>query len=539
MITDIKSKRLDHHGLVAGVIKDIKLVEFFNKHLGDSGDGEISYGEAIAGMIINGLGFTDRPISLTPQFFEQLPMETLFRDGVEASHFNRHKLGRTLDMIYKKDPTSLFTTYACQTVKDEKISLSSLVNDTTTFNVTGKKYENTDENEITLTKGYSKDHRPDLLQAVHELVVSTDGGIPMYSKSHDGNSSDTVIFRERVEELKKQIEFDVKDCLWVADSKLYTEETLSLFSDINFLTRVPETNKEVKIQIKEAIKKNDFIEIRKGLYASEIKINHFGVTQKWVICYSKDGLSRAKKTIQKRIEQEKERIDKKILHNKKDRYACKEDAIRESKEIFKNLKFHSIKEIEITPCSVYNRRGRPKEGQEPDRVEYKIQFNITENDNSTKVLEKACFVLATNSYELPMKKIVKEYKKQGHVERGFRFMKEPYFFVSSLYLKSPKRIQALLMVMTLSLLVYSIAQRRLRNSLEENNDTIPNQISKEIKNPTMRWVFQMFFGINIIDATISKIKQRMINGIKTLHVKILEYVSEAALKMYTSCKAIG
>ena len=48
------------------------------------------------------------------------------------------------------------------------------------------------------------------------------------------------------------------------------------------------------------------------------------------------------------------------------------------------------------------------------------------------------------------------------VEGGFRFLKDPLFFVSSLFVKKPCRIQGLLMVMTLALLVYSVAQRRMR-----------------------------------------------------------------------------
>ena len=106
-------------------------------------------------------------------------------------------------------------------------------------------------------------------------------------------------------------------------------------------------------------------------------------------------------------------------------------------------------------------------------------------------------------------------------------------------LKSPKRIQSLLMVMTLSLLVYSVAQRRLRKALEENDDTIPNQISEEIQNPTMKWVFQMFFGINIINANLGKISQKIVNGLQKIHIKILQYLSGQAFKMYNSCEAIG
>lgn len=48
-------------------------------------------------MILNGLGFSNRPLFLTPQFFENKPLKVLFREGVEASHFNHYKLGRSLE----------------------------------------------------------------------------------------------------------------------------------------------------------------------------------------------------------------------------------------------------------------------------------------------------------------------------------------------------------------------------------------------------------------------------------------------------------
>ena len=38
---------------------------------------EVTTGEAVAAMIINGLDFSDRPLTLTPQFFSNKPMENL------------------------------------------------------------------------------------------------------------------------------------------------------------------------------------------------------------------------------------------------------------------------------------------------------------------------------------------------------------------------------------------------------------------------------------------------------------------------------
>jgi len=100
----IKIKRLDHHGIVAGVIDDLNMVSLLDKHLPQDDKQEITPGEAIKGMIMNGPGFSNRPLSLSPQFFTNLPIEHLFRGGVDASHFNRHNLGRTLDQCYDFAP---------------------------------------------------------------------------------------------------------------------------------------------------------------------------------------------------------------------------------------------------------------------------------------------------------------------------------------------------------------------------------------------------------------------------------------------------
>jgi Domain of unknown function (DUF4277) len=87
-------ERLDPLGVIAGMIKDLKLIEFIDSRISLDAREEISCGEAVTSMIINGLGFSDRPLTLTPQFFENKALENLFRPDVKAESFNRFKLGR-------------------------------------------------------------------------------------------------------------------------------------------------------------------------------------------------------------------------------------------------------------------------------------------------------------------------------------------------------------------------------------------------------------------------------------------------------------
>jgi transposase len=140
----------------------------------------ITPGEAVAGMILNGLGFANRPLSLTPQFFANKPLDLLLRHGIDAEMFNRFKLGRTLTL----DEASA---YGCDLLLQELVlaicaheGLELRFNhlDTTSFCLTGDYVANSDEHAICLTHGYSKDHRPDLTQAVLALMVSHDGGVP-------------------------------------------------------------------------------------------------------------------------------------------------------------------------------------------------------------------------------------------------------------------------------------------------------------------------------------------------------------------------
>ena len=62
-------------------------------------------------------------------------------------------------------------------------------------------------------------------------------------------------------------------------------------------------------------------------------------------------------------------------------------------------------------------------------------------------------------------------------------------------MKTPRRIAALVMVMALSLLVYTLAQRTLRQSLAQQEQTVPNQLGKPTATSTMRWIFQFFQSI--------------------------------------------
>ena len=249
----IRVERLDHLGLIAHMIKDLGLISMIDARIVPDAQEEITPGEAIAGMILNGLGFANRPLSLTPQFFANKPLDLLFRDGVQAEMCNRFNLGRTLDEVHAYGGDLLLSELALAVCVQEGIAQHFHHLDTTSFALSGDYVPESDEQAITITHGYSTDQRPDLKQAVLELMVSQDGGVPLVSKSWDGNASDTQIFQERAQALMTAFANAPTPPYLVADAKLYTAATAATLAKLGFITRIPATLKLVSQVISHAL----------------------------------------------------------------------------------------------------------------------------------------------------------------------------------------------------------------------------------------------------------------------------------------------
>jgi transposase len=91
--------------------------------------------------------------------------------------------------------------------------------------------------------------------------------------------------------------------------------------------------------------------------------------------------------------------------------------------------------------------------------------------------------------QLSPEEMIAKYKNQQSSERGFSFLKDPLFFTDSVFLKSPERIESLALIMGLCLLVYTLAQRQLRQTLRQAQTGIKNQLGRLTERPTLRWIF--------------------------------------------------
>lgn len=555
-----ESKRIDHLGIVAGICHEIGLIRAIDEAVGSTGR-KVSCGAAVQAMVLNALGFSSRALYLMPQYLNNKPVDLLIAPGLTAEDFNDDTLGRSLDQLFETGVTEVFARVAQQALNVYGIETRFYHLDSTTFHVHGQ-YKQREENSqeksnaeessnaeenskeattaqpalIEITYGYSKDHRPDLKQVVVNLITAHRSQLPVWMEALSGNQSDRASFPKTIQAFRKQVE-EGEEPFFVVDSALYSADNLKTLEEIRWLTRVPATIAEAK-RLMEETDLQTMTALENGYAYREVSSNYGGVAQRWLVVHSTQAAQREEKTLQRRVAKEKAEVQRAWRKLQSQVFHCQEDSEMALKALQKKWKYHQVAG-KVVPVTRYPSRGRPAGGATPQIVGFRLAGEVRTSEH---LLEQARrgqgrFVLATNECQrerLPAEAMLSQYKSQSFsVERGFRFLKDPLFFADSLFLKNPGRIMALTMIMTLALLVYALAERKLRTQLQETGQSIPNQTGKATQTPTMRWVFQIFEGVDVLLIwEDERLVQRQVLNLTPLHLDILHLLGPPVENCY-------
>ncbi len=532
MTEHYSSKNLDHLGIVSQICDEIGIVKTIDKLIPPDPQMKLSHGECVKLMVINGLGFTSRSLYLEAQFFSTRPVNRFLKKDCESS-INDDRLRRTLNELFDSGCESIFASVASEAALRFGVSQKFRHLDSTSMEVHGA-YEDEPGFQL-ISFGYSKDHRPDLKQFMIYLMSSQDGDVPLLAKTVEGNSSDKTLFREQLKELQKQIR-EGEDTYFIADSALYTQKTITTISEsMKWITRVPETLSEAKqvVQYAEPLE-----ELEAGYSGKEFVSEYGEVQQRWLLVYSEQAYMRESKTLEKQIQKEKDKATRELTRWSHTEFDCEIDAREALVRWGKQLKYHALDEITIMSKKVKQGKGRPR-ADAPVVHRHRITAVLKKNAPKIETIlrTKGRFIVATNELDttrLTTTELLMNYKGQQSVERGFRFLKEPAFMTSSVFLKSQKRIVALGMVMCLCLLVYMIAQRYLRKRLEAARESIPNQLGKPTRTPTMRWLFQLFEGVHVLIRRTPSGLEEMVLNLNPVRSHILHILGPPFQKMYSN-----
>ncbi len=550
-----RNERLDHLGIVAGVCQEIGLATWLDEQ-DPSNRQQVSVGTATTAMILNGLGFSNRQLYLVPQYFANKPVEHLLGKGITADMLNGDCLGRTLDWLYAHDPTKLFAGITRRARQVFGVSSKQVHVDTTSFSVSGEYAQGRKETSeaegtteaasanpalIAITYGYSRDHREDLKQWMLALATTHDGDIPLYLQPLNGNSSDKVSLLAAIEAIQEQLRAsDETPSVYVADNGVYSEANMQYLNQakVPWISRVSETSTAASAALAQTYETWQASEDGSTHWVSQI-MNLPQGKERWVIVYTSASQKLAQASLQRQVTRAQAEWKKKCWHLGHRRFACATDAQAaleqetKGKPIWLNLSY------QVVAHARHARRGRPRRQEHLLKQEWQIVTTVTINQEriEQEAFRKACWVIGTNileAAELSDHALTTTYKEQGGVERGFRFLKDPLFLASSVFVKKPERMMALSLIMVLCLLVYLLAEFRLRTRLAETQQTIPDQVQKPTAHPTMRWVFQCFEGIELLHVSTCSTSHTLVLRLQPTHRLILSLLGSLYEQCYLS-----
>ncbi len=550
--TTYKSETLEHLGLVAGMFDELGIGDLVDEMVPqDLSQRKVSIGQALKAMVLNGLGFANRRLYLMPEFFRNKPTERLVGAGVSAEHLNDDALGKALDTLHAFGLTELYRLIARRAAERLGIGGGVVVGhlDTTSFHVDG--HYNSDDDEdfdenagvIHVSKGYSREHRGDLNQVVLELITESRANLPVMMRPLSGNTSDKAAFEETIERHIGQLRADGgggPSVVVVTDSAAFTRACLTAYQrqGLRWVMSVPATVGEAKRCLEEVDPK-ELRPLVEGYRYSAFTTTYAGVDQRWLVIYSEAARERATKQVDKQLLKQGDKERKGFDELCRKAFHCPEDAWRALAAFRGTLKVLEVHDADVIEQRHYNSAGRPTKDAVPASVSYHIGGALVAPimQRERRLIRRSCFILATNELDegaLSDPEVLRAYKGQSSkVERGFRFLKDPMFVASTLYLKRVERLMALLMVMTVCLLVYAALEHRIRQTLAEHDESVPDQKGKPTRRPTARWVFELFMDVHLLIITTAGTIHMLVSNLREELKRLLELMGEAYLELYS------
>ena len=436
----------------------------------------------------------------------------------QLGSLNDDRIGRCLDRLFQNDCGSLALTVATGAVREFKVALDELHNDSTTitfhgdYKDAGKEEKRKDQTRLAITWGHNKDHRPDLKQLLFILTISQDGGVPVYFQAKSGNTADDLTHRDTWDLLCTLA--GRRDFLYVADCKLASAENMAYIAQRGgrFVTLIPRTRSEDRT-FRESLAQGQVqwqpvheMRTEKGeivdrfSVSTQAALSAEGYRLVWYHSTRKAELDVAARVRQvDRALRELAELQQKLSgprtrYHEQAKVAAAVEAILEARGV-KSWITTTITERTIERFHQEG-PGRPSKKTLYTREEtqrFELTCEINHAALAAEQLGDGVFPLITNDLAISEQELLLAYKGQPMVEKRFEQLKTD-FDVAPIYLKETSRIQALLCMYFLVLLVEALLERELRQAMARGNvDRI--RIYPEgrgCRNPTTRRLIEVF-----------------------------------------------
>lgn len=511
----ISAARVDHLPIVAHFARRLGLVEIINRLV--TTEMEVEPGVIALGLVLDTLSGRS-PLYHLDKAFEECDRALLFGRELPAEFFSDDNVGRMLDCFYKTGTQRLFSELSVAALQRFPISTRLVHFDTTSVSLFGD-YRGVDGEEapFNITHGYSKDKRPDLKQFVLSLLC-VDGNVPILGTIEDGNASDKTLNHGVLGEVACHLRtHGVQEdaFIYVADSAMVTEANLAQAGEhIRFVTRLPATYNEHEQVILRAIEADDWTEVgqiaqtpstkhRPGASyrVSEGSVTLYGKRYRAAVVHSSAHDKRRLKRLERELQTSRSEIEQIAKTWRKKTFFCHPDAEAAVAEV-PSTAYHRL-EVHIEQRPRYA-PGRPKKNvtRVPVTIDYVLRTEIIEKREAIDQRRQVagCFVLLSNlprEDDYSAEQILRTYKEQHAIEKNFGFLKDDQI-VNALFLKRPERIEALGLILLISLLIWRLMEVVMRTELQAREATVPGWDNKPTARPSAYMVTWKFKGVLIL-----------------------------------------
>lgn len=464
------------------------------------------------------------PLYRLDEFFETQDTELLLGKKPKAEAFEDYNVARVLDKAYDTGTMKIFTEISRRAVLLFDVETVHVSFDTTSISVFGEYEQCSGEAAVdvpfVITHGHSKDHRPDLKQFLISMLC-VGGNIPVFGRTEDGNASDKTINNDVLSRVSKHLaQYGIaeKTYIYIADSAVVTEGNLERIGDsMLFTSRLPATYNECGRVIAEAVEKDEWEDIgvlaetkptknRPAAYykSYESEVELYGKKYRAVVVHSSAHDKRRMKRIERELQADRKDLASRLKRLSKEEFFCRPDAEKAMRALVDNDgKYHGV-EANIVEIPKY-KVGRPANGvRKVDKILFAVNGEVVEKREAVERFrrEAGCFVLLTNvpkegEMGHSSREVLKAYKDQHGIERNFGFLKDPVI-VNSIFLKKPERIEVLGLVLLISLLIWRLLERAMRNYVKSTGEDLPGWKKRRTTKPTSFMLTTKFAGIIVL-----------------------------------------
>lgn len=480
------SRKIEALPIVNLYLVKMNLAYIFNCFIPKSKN-EIVHPGTVLELLLRNILLSSFPLYKIPKWVKSFNLKQLSLDEECLEHINDDRISRCLDKLFLADRATLVTKIVLKTIDAFDIKMSELHEDTTTVSFYGqyRREPKFTKKPVLLTYGYNKDHRPDLKQLIFNLVVSSDGSIPIHFTLHDGNVTDDSIHIETWEKLRELVGHPY--FIYVGDCKLCTTKNMNYINNRGgrFITVIPGTRKECKDFIK-WIKKHEpcweylyrtkvFRNTGKktDTYSGMLWLNRSREGYRIIWIHSSEKQERDEQRMENRLQEAEGKlytvstnINRYYLKTRRQignkvRYILEENNVNG----LINFKIES----QIIKIRKQQRRGRPSKNMEykiKSKTVYRLLFERNKKAIKQEGRADGVFPLITNIDDMAMKQVLKQYKYQPNIEKRHSYFKS-VLEVTPMFLKTPERIEALLFLYFLSLMIYALVERDLLKAMKK------------------------------------------------------------------------